>query len=374
MQPRESLGHGGYLAESDSSSFSFLHECLTTLTGHASYISSLALSGKRLYAGFFDGDVKLWSVKTLLDSENEVSRSNLITPPGGGAVKSLVVLEDRLFTAHQDHKIRVWRINDEESDGNNGGSSKRYMRLATLPTLGDRFAKCLMPKNQVQVRRHKKSTWVHHVDAVSGLALSRDGALLYSVSWDRTLKIWRTSDCKCLESITNAHDDAVNALAIADDGDIYSGSADRTIKIWRKHVEEKKHSLVSTLSKHNSGINALALSSNASLLFSGACDGSVFVWERDNDGEIVVAGVLRGHTESILCLAIVLDILCSGSADKTVRIWRSSARDCSCLAVLEGHKGPVKCLSGAASEESYLIYSGGLDCDIKIWTVLVPPL
>ncbi|EOA12691.1 hypothetical protein CARUB_v10027935mg [Capsella rubella] len=363
-----------------------LHRCIATLACHtSSYISSLTLTGKRLYTGSNDGVVRLWNANTLETlAEASSSGGDVITGErgGGGAVKSLVILADKLFTAHQDQKIRVWKINDVVEEDVGG---KKYMHLATMPTMSDRLAKCLMPKNQVEIRRHKKASWVHHVDAVSGLALSRDGTLLFSVSWDRTLKIWRTTDFKCLESFTNAHDDAINAVALSENGDIYTGSSDQRIKVWRKNTNEekekkkKKHSLVSILSEHNSGINALALSGdNGSLLHSGGSDGSIMVWETDEGGNIVVAGMLRGHTESVLCLTVVSNILCSGSADKTVRLWKCSATDYSCLAMLEGHSGPVKCLTGAIrdsgkpSEASYQIYSGGLDSQVKVWQILVP--
>ena len=59
-----------------------------------------------------------------------------------------------------------------------------------------------------------------------------NAALLYSGSWDRTLKVWRITDLKCLESI-RAHDDAVNAVA-ADAGIVYFGSADGRVKAWEK--------------------------------------------------------------------------------------------------------------------------------------------
>ncbi|CAH8388501.1 unnamed protein product [Eruca vesicaria subsp. sativa] len=359
------------------------HQCIATLVSHtSSYISSLTLAGKRLYTGSNDGAVRLWNASTLETLAEASSNGDVITGDGG-AVKSLVILAEKLFTAHQDQKIRVWKINDgvEEAEACN----KKYMHLATMPTMSDRLAKCLMPNSQVQIRRHKKASWVHHVDAVSGLALSRDGTLLYSVSWDRTLKIWRTSDFKCLESITNAHDDAINAVEVSDNGDIYTGSSDRKIKVWKKNLDEekkkkKKHYLVATLSEHDSGINALALSSY-NLLYSGGSDGSILVWERDDEGgNTAVGGVLRGHTESVLCLAVVSDLVCSGSADKTVRLWKCSLANFSCLAVLEGHRGPVKCLTGAIrdsgtqSEASYHIYSGGLDSQVKVWQILVPTL
>ncbi|XP_028781751.1 protein JINGUBANG-like [Neltuma alba] len=355
------------------------HQCLATLKGHTSYISCIALAGKFLYTGSSDREIRSWNHASLhseiFDTEQSNSITNVVTA-GKGAVKSLIVQSDKLFSAHQDYKIRVWKISSYEPD------HQKYTRLATLPTFGDRATKVLNPKNHVQIRRHKKCTWIHHVDTVSALALSRDETLLYSVSWDRSVKVWRTSDFTCLESVNNAHDDAINAMAVSDDGYVYTGSADKKIKVWKKGEGEKKHCLVDTLEKHNSGINALALSSDGSLLYSGACDRSILVWEKDEeeeDGKMTLVGALRGHTESILCLAMVSDLVFSGSADKTIRIWRGVHDDYSCLAVLEGHRGPVKCLTAAVdpsgqSEESFLVYSGSLDCDIKVWQIIVPVL
>ncbi|KAK4423799.1 protein JINGUBANG [Sesamum alatum] len=347
------------------------YRCLATLKGHSSYVFSLALAGKNLYSGGSNGEIRVW------DRNPSSLSQNYIVSEGYSAVKSIVVLGDKLFTAHHDHKIRVWRIA-------NSTPHQKYKLITTLPTVNDRCMRLFSAKNYVQVRRHKKSTWVHHVDTVSALVLSRDGSLLYSVSWDRTLKVWRTSDFKCIESVQNAHDDAINAVVVSNDGVVYTGSADKTIKIWKKPDGEKKHSLVSTLEKHKSAVNALALSTDGSVLYSGACDRSIIVWEKDDGGgaHLTVAGALRGHKKAILCLAVVSDLLCSGSADKTVRIWRKgSGKSYSCLAVFEGHRSPVKCLTAALdnnqscnndSGNSYMIYSGSLDFDIKVWQIFVP--
>lgn len=216
------------------------------------------------------------------------------------------------------------------------------------------------------------------MDAVSALASTGDGSLLYSVSWDRSFKIWRNSDFKCLESVQNAHDDAINAVVVADDGHVYTGSADRRIKVWKMVGQDKRHSLVSTLEKHRSAVNALALSGDGCTLYSGACDRSIIVWAREGGAaHMAVAGALRGHTKAILCLAVVGELLCSGSADRSVRVWRrGSGSSYSCLALLEGHRNPVKCLTAAFDnnhQNSYLLYTGSLDCEIKVWKIRINP-
>lgn len=351
------------------------HNCLATLKGHSSYVFSLALAGKNIYSGASDGEIRVWDRNPT--SYSQVS-DNRAVAEGQSAVKSVVVLGDKLFTAHNDYKIRAWRIGG-------GGGERCAAMIAVLPTLGDRCMSLLSAKNYVKVRRNKRCTWVNHVDAVAALAATADGAHLYSASWDRTFKVWRTSDFKCVESVQDAHDDAINAVALSADGHVYTGSADRKIKVWRINSAsgDRKHSLVSTLEKHKSAVNALALSGDGSVLYSGACDRSIIVWERAGAGaaHMAVAGALRGHRKAILCLAVAAEVVCSGSADRTVRVWRrGSGNGYSCLAVLEGHGNPVKCLAVAAAppsdtedsdNNSYLIYSGSLDFEIKVWKIRI---
>ncbi|KDP21291.1 hypothetical protein JCGZ_21762 [Jatropha curcas] len=357
------------------------HYCLATLRGQSSYVFSLALAGKFLYSGSSNSEITLWS-KYPWTHQDSIIKDTVGT--SNGAVKSLIIIGDKLFSAHQDCKIRVWKID-------NSNKKQNYKCIATLPTIKDRFSRFFSSKNYVKVRRHKKCTWVHHVDTVSALEMSKDGSLLYSASWDRTFKIWRTSDFKCLESIANAHDDAINAIVLSNDEFVYTGSADKKIRVWKKlHA---KHSLVSTMEGHMSAVNALAISTDGSVLYSGACDRSIIVWEKDTDssggggGHMVLAGALRGHRKAILCLAVVSDLLCSGSADSTVRIWKRGVgtNDYTCLAVCEGHRRAVKCLSATIVDSddsnnnsdkepggtSYLVYSGSLDLDVRIWKIVL---
>lgn len=185
-----------------------------------------------------------------------------------------------------------------------------------------------------------------------------------------------------MESVAGAHHDAINAIAVSPDGYIYTGSADTTIKVWQRRAEDGKHSLVTALKRHKSAVNALALSADGSVLYSGACDRSVVVWE-GGGGLMAATGALRGHARAILSLAAMADLVCSGSADRTVRVWRRGGdRRYSCLAALEGHGGPIKSLAMAGvdshiegsrgSNGSYLVVSGGMDSDIKVWKLLVP--
>ncbi|BBN17902.1 hypothetical protein MPTK1_7g17880 [Marchantia polymorpha subsp. ruderalis] len=335
--------------------------CIATLAGHSGAVGSLAVVGGLIYSGGSDGsDIRVWRQPDL----QEVCSFGT----GEGAVKALLSSGGLLFSAHQDMKIRVWKAGQAQAQA--PGARPEPKLAATLPTMKDYLLRCVPPKNYVQVRRHKKSLWIQHNDTISVLARGA-GNVLYSGSWDKTVKVWRTSDFRCVESIV-AHDDAVSALAADQGGYLYTGSADATVKVWGK-VGGKKHSLLSTLKGHKSSVNALAFSPDEKVLYSASSDKTVAVWERakgGSDEHMTMAGVLRGHRQAVLCLATVGNIVVTGSADKTIRVWRRGRDNShSCIAVLEGHKGPVKAVvaSMEAVHEGVLVYSGGLDRLVKVW-------
>ncbi|KAK9052113.1 hypothetical protein SSX86_028741 [Deinandra increscens subsp. villosa] len=386
LSSQHSLASVSSLTSKLPSSTTAKHHQITTFKAHTSSISSLTLAGKHLLSGSSDNQIRVWPQDPLPTVQNPIVY-------GESPVKSMVVCGDKLFTGHHDNKISVWKIDqiDARDDGTGNRKLIKTAHVTTLPTINDRVTKMFFAKNYVKIRRHKRRTWVHHVDAVSALAVSHDGSLLYSGSWDRTFKVWRTSDFKCLESVWNAHDDAINAVVVSRDGYVYTGSGDRKIKVWRRHAGEKKHRLVDTLEKHKSAVNTLALSKDETVLYSGACDRSIIVWEKQKgsggegggDGRhMVVAGALRGHSMAVLCITVVEDLVVSGSADKTVRIWRRGidGKKYSRVCELEGHNGPVKCLAAALDSctvadsggPSYVVYTGSLDCDVKVWKVWVP--
>nr|GLL32682.1 myosin heavy chain kinase C [Ipomoea trifida] len=334
--------------------------CVASLNPRpAAQVSCLAFHNRLLYAAS-GNEINVFETEnyTLIDTFNNTKGAS------SGSVKSVCFSNGKILTAHQDRKIRVWRF----------ASDNRHKLIATLPTVEDRLRNVIFPSSYVNVRRHKKKLWIEHHDAVSGLATSEN--FTCSVSWDRSLKIWTGPGFRCAESV-RAHDDAINAVVLAKDGTIFTGSADRRINVWGKPFGGKKHGLVATLEKHKSAVNALALNSDGSVLFSGACDRSILVWEREDSANyMVVTGALRGHSKAILCLINVSDLLFSGSADRTVRIWqRGFGGQYCCLTVLDGHEKPVRSLTaltdGGDSGGNIKVFSGSFDGEIKVWQVLI---
>ncbi|CAA6657749.1 unnamed protein product [Spirodela intermedia] len=289
-----------------------------SLVREEGHIYSLASSADLLYTGSDSKNIRVWK------NQEEFSgfKSN------SGLVKAIVIAGERIFTGHQDGKIRVWRVSRRDPTV--------HKRAGTLPTFKDLLKSSVRPSNYVEVRRHRNSLWIRHSDAVS------------------TFKVWRVADSRCLESV-RAHDDAVNAILTGFDGLVFTGSADGTVK----------HSPSQTLLKQESAVTALALNSMAAVVYSGSSDGLINFWERKK--HLSHGGVLRGHKQAVLCMASAGSLVMSGSADRTICIWRWEDEVHTCLSVLNGHTGPVKCLTVERDSDSHPPTPAG-SCTAAAWT------
>ncbi|GAA0143880.1 hypothetical protein LIER_04460 [Lithospermum erythrorhizon] len=331
-----------------------------SLVREEGHVYSLAASGDLLYTGSESKNIRVW--KNLKEYSGFKSHS--------GLVKAIVVLGDKIFTGHQDGKIRLWKLSDRKK--------KVYKRIGNLPTTRDYIKTSMNPKNYVEVRRNRIRPWIRHFDAVSSMSVDIQRGLLYSGSWDKTFKVWRLSDSKCLESV-DAHEDAVNSIAVGFDGLVFTGSADGTVKVWRRELVGRisKHILVETLLEQANAVTSLVVNSAAAVVYTGSSDGLVNFWQRAKHF-FSHNGVLRGHKLAVLCLALGGNLVLSGSADKSICVWRREEGGAhSCMSVLTGHVGPVKCLAmeeedvndESKGDQRWIVYSGSLDKSVKLWRV-----
>lgn len=277
-----------------------------------------------------------------------------------GDVRAILAYSNMLFSTHKDYKIRIWNFAVSETF--------KSKKVGTLP------------RKTSLLSFHKSKHTPKHRDSVTCLAYYHSEGLLYSGSHDRTVKAWRVSDTKCVDSFV-AHGDNINSILVnQDDGCLFTCSSDGSVKIWRRLYTEDSHTLTMTLKFQPSPVNALALSSsfNHCFLYSGSSDGMINFWEKErlcyrfNHG-----GFLQGHHFAVLCLAAVGNMVFSGSEDTTIRVWRREEGSCyhECLNVLEGHRGPVKCLCACLEMEKvvmgFLVYSTSLDQTFKVWRIKV---
>lgn len=353
---------GGFFDESPTTGL------VGSLVREEGHVYSLAASGELLFTGSESRNIRVWK------NQHEFTGFK----SSSGFVKAMVISDSKIFTGHQDGKIRVWKVSSKDPT--------IYRRVASLPLMKDFIKSSIKPSNYVEVRRHRNTVWIRHFDAVSCLSLDEEAGLLYSGSWDKSVKVWRVSDFKCLESI-KAHDDAVNTVAVGSDGLIFTGSADGTVKVWRREMTKSKggitthHMPVKTLLQGESAITSIAVSIESGVVYAGSSDGKVTFW--DMNRRFAYGDVLRGHKMAVLCLAVSGRLLVSGSADKSLCVWRRGEKGGAHTKVtmLTGHEGPVKCVAVEVERfqmgglglrewgQRWVVYSGSLDRSVKVWRV-----
>lgn len=334
---------------------SLLYYCIASLHRHHGNIYAIAASKGFIFTASDSSRIRVWKQPDCMDTGYLRASS--------GEVRSILAYSNMLFSSHKDHRIRMWNFTVSPH-------TFKSKKVATLP----RKSSFLLFSTPSSTPRHK--------DSISCMAYYHSEGLLYTGSRDRTVKAWRVSDRKCVDSFV-AHEDNVNSLLVnQDDGCLFSCSSDGSVKIWRRVYTEDSHTLTMTLKFQPSPVNAMALTTSFHhcFLYSGCSDGMINLWEKErlcyrfNHG-----GFLQGHRFAVLCLATVGNLIFSGSEDTTIRVWRREEGSCyhECLSILDGHRGPVRCLAACLEMEKvvmgFLVYSASLDQTFKVWRVKVLP-
>ncbi|EFJ51825.1 hypothetical protein VOLCADRAFT_87388 [Volvox carteri f. nagariensis] len=200
-----------------------------------------------------------------------------------------------------------------------------------------------------------------HTDRIRSVAWSpaANGHLATGAE-DNHVRLWDTLSGTCLSTLWG-HSNYVTCVVYcpADGGrTVTSASQDGTIRVWDTASGQARR----TLHGHDHYVNHVAYSACGSLLASGGCDNSVRLWEHVS-GKCIA--VLTGHTHFVNCVAFepvavqrsgggtgvggpkaggaLFRRLASASTDATVRVWDLRAR--RCVALLQGHSGPVHCVT-----------------------------
>ncbi|CAI9114169.1 OLC1v1014830C1 [Oldenlandia corymbosa var. corymbosa] len=334
-----------------------IYRCISSVLKKDGAILSVAASNGLVYTGSQSNVIRIWKLPEFTECGQLKSKACMVV--------ALEVSNDKVYAAYADCKIRVWHRTWE--------GTIKHVRLATIPRTGGYVRSYITGKDKL----------MKHAGPITSLAINVSDDILYSASVDKTVKVWRISNLKCIETI-HAHQEPINAIVVADDGVLFTASDDASIKVWRRNFcsGDRPHSLTVTLPAKYSPVKALTLASDGGVLYGGCSDGYVHYWLKGwFSGQLQYGGALQGHTHTVMCLANVGNYVVSGSADSSCRVWVRDPQDGQhrCLAALQGHRGPIRCIAAFLGrnssanheevEDGCTICTGSLDGVLKVWRV-----
>jgi len=301
-----------------------------TLPWEDDWVTAVAVVGRRLVAGNNLGQILVWElpekpggpvpppVRRLDGHTNTITR--LLAAPDGRT----------LISASYDHTVRYWDL-DAEATGSDRVILDARKRAETARRLG---AKAPPPEPGVPVAVQQAQRVLEgHEDWVSGLALSRDGALLASgdeagraILWDRPAgKELRRWPLKGWAYALAFSPDAKQLLISERVRVVFSRENFQGVKIW----DPATGNVLRDLGEAAKGmeVSAAAFSPDGQLIALGRGG------ECDANGRVVLVEAatgkklreLAGHLNGITDLSFTADglrIITCGR-DTVVRVWRT---------------------------------------------------
>ena len=148
------------------------------------------------------------------------------------------------------------------------------------------------------------------------VAFSSDGKLIAAGGRCGTVRVWGVATGKVVSEV-KAHRRRIRSLQFTSIGQLVSAGDDQMVKI----IDPQAGTVDSTLPRHPSKLFTTQLLPN-DMIATGGSDNKIRVWDLGTQSEV---GVLHGHTGTVTSMDAEPGILVSGSFDTQVRIWQVGA-------------------------------------------------
>jgi WD40 repeat protein len=333
------------------------HKEQATLSGHKSYVNSVAFSpdGKALATASEDTTIKLWDVGT---------RQELATLSGHSAsVRSVAFSADgkMLASASDDQTVKLWDLSMPQSPETLPKQSGRVLSVAfssdgkTLASASDDGIVTLWDF----VTKSSK-TLPKESGGVLSVAFSADSKMLAS-GVGQFVKLWdvSTDKAKELPPPLTGHTGYVFSVAFSPDGKtLASASSDKYIKLW----DTRTHHELPPLERQLSEVHSVTFSPDGKTLASVSLEGALKLWDVGTRKELAA---FSGHSFGVLAVAFSPDgkTLASGSQDKTAKLWDAGQRKDVPL------EQPEAVFSVAFSRNGKMLATAVSDGTVKVWDI-----
>jgi len=198
-------------------------------------------------------------------------------------------------------------------------------------------------------------TLVGHDNTVSCVTFDMAGEVLFSCSRDKTIKMWEVESGHCKKTFTGGHTDWIRVVQLSPDQTLMaSAGMDQTICIW----DLKTGNCLTTLRDHDHVIETIAWS-------NAPADRNIIDYILDEDDQKTAKGYMKALEQAGKADRGGM-FLCSGSRDRTMRLWL--VQDGVCVKTIRGHDNWIRDVLFHPSGKYILSCSD--DRTVRVWDLV----
>jgi WD40 repeat protein len=214
-----------------------------------------------------------------------------------------------------------------------------------------------------------------HTGLVKTIAVSHDGALLASGSFDTTIMLWNISDPSKPAGVGDSlagHASFVNGLAFsADDQTLVSAGDDKRIILWDVSQPTVAVQIGEPIVEHTAPINSIAFSADGAKFASAGDDKTVVLWNWDSTSRSLLEPLkLAAHEGYVRSVAFSADgkILASAGFDNKAILWNVSAGEQIGLP-LNVHVRAINAVTFGTADSGEYLFTGSDDHTVIQWNL-----